>query len=100
MLALHGSLEATADTDKPPYIFPGGWARPAVKSEAAIDIPAVTEADDEDEENVVLDLVDDSVVTHPDPHEVGALELYGSVRPRVLSEGLDHPGDCRTDAPG
>ncbi len=51
----------------------------------AVDFAPVTNSEHEDEEHIVLDCVDDSVLAHA-PDVVLAGELFGFVRARALSE--------------
>ena len=59
-------------------------------SAALVDVAAVSDGDDEDEENLVADLVDDAVVAGADPPlAVPTDELLGSARTRLVCKQLD-----------
>lgn len=81
-----------------------GWTCPADWGHVAgmtgrssatfVDLGLVADGDHEDDQHVIVDLVDDSVVTstHP-PLALSLDQLLGPARPRLVGEELDGPLD-------
>jgi hypothetical protein len=70
---------------------------PAVRAVelSPVDIAAVPEAYDENDERLVMHLVHDSIVSYTDPIVTGLLKLLAARRARLFSE----PEDRAVDAP-
>ena len=58
---------------------------------AAVYMAAMTERDDCDDEDVVVDRVDDAVVADSDSHAGTSLEGFGAWRTGILSKERDRP---------
>lgn len=64
---------------------------------AVVDVATVRERDDDDEEHVVLDGVDDAVVTDPNAESGSALQRASRRGTRVLRQEGDRPLDAATN---
>jgi hypothetical protein len=73
-------------------------ARAHGRSRAAVDLSAVTDRDDQDDEDLVADLVDDAVIARTDaPFALASGELHRAGRPGLVGEQLDrglHAAAC------
>ncbi len=63
------------------------------ESPAAIDLPAMSDPHDEDDEDLVEDFVDDAVVTHADPTQADKLALQDT----RLRNASEFPGGAPLD---
>lgn len=54
-----------------------------------VDITAVTERDHRDNENVVIDRVNDAIVSNANTETGPPLECFGTRRPRLLTQECD-----------
>lgn len=77
-------------------------AAPAARSRAgsldkglAIDFPAMTDPDHEDCQHFVLNLVDHSINTHPNPSQASKFSLEHTASGRLGPESVDRRNDAR-----
>ena len=69
-------------------------------SELAVDLTSVTEGDDLDQQDPIINSVDHSIVTDSDPQLGPAFERTGCRRPRVIRQRLNDPLDSNSDFRG
>jgi len=76
----------------------GSEQPPEPWSETAINVASMADGYDQNDEHIVVNLIDDSVVSGPDPIEaVGAGELLATRRARVALEAVEATGDATLD---
>ena len=61
---------------------------------AVVYVAAMTEGDDCDDEDVVVDRVDDAVVADADSQTGTSLEGFGTWRPRIFTQERDRAADA------